>query len=45
MKLGARWYNGESMRIFPNIEYSHIPSYNVTYISLVWLKFFIEAEI
>lgn len=45
MRLGAKWYNGESVRIFPNIEYFRVPSDNKTYISLVWLKFFIEAEI
>lgn len=45
MRLGARWYKGESVRLLPNIECSHISSDSKTFISLVWLKFFIEVEI
>lgn len=44
MRITAKWYNGESWRVFPNVEITQNSDIGAFYYDIVWLKFIIEIE-
>lgn len=39
------WYNGESWRVFPNIELTYNKNETLIYVTIAWCKFIFEFEI